>query len=133
MSDHVVDVVDSDACRIKDFIQQDRRIRDRDPLNRPGVREHSGTRVPALRIGETQPAMVGDGGEAGKADRARTGIGAFQHESRSGVPERQACEFFAHDGADVAGGVLAQRGDVLAADDQSPLDDALPYPVCSGL
>lgn len=56
-------------------------------------------------------------------------VGAFEQKRRAGVAQGQAGEFLAHDGADVAGGVEAQLGDVLAADHQTPPHHALAYPV----
>ena len=62
--DHVVDVVDRDARRIEHLVQQQRGVADRDSLNGPGVGEHPGARVTALRICKAQSAVVGDRGEA---------------------------------------------------------------------
>src|ERR1700739_1373907 len=61
--------------------------------------------IAALRIRQAQPAVIGDGGEAGEADPARVGVRAFEQKGRAGITQGQARELLAHDGPDMSRGV----------------------------
>ena len=129
MRDHVIDVVQRDAHRVKHFVQQQRGVRHRRPVDSPGVGEHPGAGLVTLRVAEAQPAVVGHGGETGQLDPCGVRGGPFEEQRRAGVAQRQGRQFLAHDVADVPGRVLAELGDVLAADHQRAFDRSLPDPV----